>query len=424
MVSVSAVKSLPVNMNSPFGRLMPFPFGRQPPGEQHGTGSGVIVGADGIVLTNHHVIQGAKEIKVTLPDGVVVGADVLGSDAKSDLAVLRLKNPTKNLVPIPLGKSSELRLGEPVLAIGNPFGVGQTVTQGIVSAKGRADLGINANEDFIQTDAAINPGNSGGALVNMRGQLVGINTAILSRSGGSMGIGFAIPTDMAKPIMKSLIQKGHVDRGWLGVTIQDVDGELGKALGLGSKKGVLIAEVRSGSPADRAGLKRGDVVVKVGKTAVRTTGQLRNAVALAGAHKKAEVTVIRDGRMLSMRVTLGTAPDEAQVFTEPTASGSGSVSGSSSLDGLTLEPLDQQTREQLRVGDHVRGGLVVTSVEPGSAAARAGLRGGDVILEVDKKPISDLESFASAWKARGERTLLLVLRQGTTLFLVARRATP
>ena len=304
-----------------------------------------------------------------------------------------------------------------MLAIGNPFGVGQTVTQGIVSAKGRADLGITANEDFIQTDAAINPGNSGGALVDLKGQLVGINTAILSRTGGNVGIGFAIPSDMIKPIMDALISKGHVDRGWLGVGIQDVDSEMGEALHLGARGGVLVAEVQPGSPAERAGLKAGDVVTRVDATKVQTTGELRNAVALAGANKKTELTVVRDGKERTVAVTLGKAPDKGGRSAAPSSEQS---SASSSLDGVTLQPLDHEMRQRLRVPERVESGVVVTGVEPGSAAARTGLRPGDVILEVDRKPVDGLRSFEKLWKGAGDKKLLVVYRQGRTLFLVTR----
>jgi serine protease Do len=342
---------------------------------------------------------------------------VLGSDEKSDLAVLRVKGHTAGLTPLPFGRSSALRLGQTVLAIGNPFGVGQTVTQGIVSAKGRADLGITANEDFIQTDAAINPGNSGGALVDLKGQLVGINTAILSQTGGNVGIGFAIPSDMIKPIMEALISKGHVDRGWLGVGIQDVDSEMGEALHVGSRRGVLIAEVQPGSPAEHAGLKQGDVVVRVDATKVETTGELRNAVALAGADKKAELGIVRDGKERTISVALGKAPDREGQNAGP---GSDESPASSSLDGLSLLPLDRDTRQKLRVPEQIESGVVVTAVEPGSAAAKSGFQPGDVILEVDRRPVDGTRSFEKLWKSAGEKKLLVVYREGRTLFLVTR----
>ncbi len=281
-----------------FGRRMPAPHDQR----EQGLGSGVIVSKDGIVLTNNHVVDGADEIKVYTQDKREFTVKVLGTDPKSDLAVLKLQGDTSGLQPIQLGDSSRLRLGDVVLAIGDPFGVGETVTMGIVSAKGRANVGIADYEDFIQTDAAINPGNSGGALVDMEGNLVGINTAILSRSGGYQGIGFAIPTNMAKPIMESLMKTGHVVRGWLGVSIQDVDQDLAKALNLPSTKGVLISQVQPGSPAAKAGLVRGDVVTAVRGKPVGSTGELRNVVAEAGANVKVKVDILRNGKPQSIDV--------------------------------------------------------------------------------------------------------------------------
>ncbi len=237
------------------------PMGGQRELRQEGLGSGVVVGP-GVVVTNNHVVDGADEIRVTTKGKRELVAKVIGTDPKSDLAVLRVEGDTSQLVPIQFGDSSRLRLGDVVLAIGNPFGVGQTVTMGIVSAKGRADVGIEDYEDFIQTDAAINPGNSGGALVDMEGHVIGINTAILSRSGGSVGIGFAIPSNMAKPIVDSLVSQGRVDRGFLGVTIQDIDQDLAQAMGLQTTDGVLIADVQPDGPGAKAGIQRGDVILK------------------------------------------------------------------------------------------------------------------------------------------------------------------
>ena len=419
VVSVAATKVAPAS--GPRGGSLPFPFpfgfgGPQPPREAHGLGSGVIVSADGTILTNNHVVEGAQQIEVMLSNKRKVAAEVVGTDPQSDLAVLRLKEKVSDLVPIPIGLSSNLRLGEVVLAIGNPFGVGETVTMGIVSAKGRADVGITAYEDFIQTDAAINPGNSGGALVNMRGELVGINTAILSRSGGNMGIGFAIPTDMAKPISESLLKHGKVDRGYLGVSIQDVDQELAKAMQLPSAQGVLVSDVQANSPAAKGGLVRGDVVVRVDGKAVNTTGQLRNAIAAAGAGKKVKLDVLRDGKPRSISVTLGELPSEPGSRSRP-----GAPAGGSSLDGLSLRDLDGQLRGQLGVPDSVKGGVAVTNVQPGSAAEKAGLRPGDVLLEVDRQPVATVSNFRKLWAKSKGKTLLLVQRQGSTMFLVVQR---
>ena len=307
---------------------MPFPFFFGPGPEQQerreqGMGSGVIISSDGYVLTNNHVVSDAQEIKVTLYDRREFDAEVVGTDPKSDVAVIRIKAPPKDLRAISIGDSSRIRLGDVVLAIGNPFGVGQTVTMGIVSAKGRADVGIVDYEDFIQTDAAINPGNSGGALVNMEGQLIGINTAILSRSGGYQGIGFAIPTNMASPIMESLKKYGKVTRGWLGVSIQDVDQELSTAMKLPTSRGVLISDVQPGSPAQKAGLKRGDVVVKIEGRAVETTGNFRNAIALGGSGKKVKLELYRDGKLQTLDVSRSARCRKTRRWRGPSTGGGG-----------------------------------------------------------------------------------------------------
>ncbi|MBZ0232870.1 MAG: trypsin-like peptidase domain-containing protein [Deltaproteobacteria bacterium] len=274
-------------------------------------GSGVIVSEDGKILTNAHVVRNAEEILVTLHDGTEHEAKLLGTDPKSDLAVLKLERAKGNLRPLPFADSSRLRLGEVVLAVGNPFGVGQAVTMGIVSATGRASMGIVDYEDFIQTDAAINPGNSGGALVNLRGELVGINTAILSRTGGYQGIGFAIPTNMASPIMNALIADGKVNRGWLGVTLAPLDARAQAKFRVAT--GVLVAQVGTDTPAEKAGLSAGDVIVAVDGTEVRDVARLRNAVAIKGAGKTTTLDVRRDGKLERVKVTLGALPEQQKL---------------------------------------------------------------------------------------------------------------
>ncbi|HUQ08451.1 MAG TPA: Do family serine endopeptidase [Kofleriaceae bacterium] len=287
------------------------PFYQQPDDRKaQSLGSGVIVSEDGKILTNAHVVRNAESIVVTLHDGTEVEAKVLGSDPKADLAVIKLKDKASNLRPLVFADSSKLRLGEVVLAVGNPFGVGQAVTMGIVSATGRASMGIVDYEDFIQTDAAINPGNSGGALVNMRGELVGVNTAILSRSGGYQGIGFAIPTNMVRPIMDALIKDGKVNRGWLGVTLAPLDAKAQAKFGVA--RGVLVAEVGSNTPAEKAGLSAGDVIIALDGAEVRELGKLRNAVAIKGAGKTATLEVSRDGKRKELKVTLGALPEQPQ----------------------------------------------------------------------------------------------------------------
>ena len=274
-----------------------------------GLGSGVVVSRDGLVLTNNHVVKDADRILITLSNGRKYEAKVVGNDPKSDLAVIKLTKSPKGLRPIKIGDSAALRLGEFVLAIGNPFGLSGSVTMGIVSAKGRANVGIVDYEDFIQTDAAINPGNSGGALVNMRGELVGINTAILSRSGGYQGIGFAIPANMFKPIMKDLIKTGKVRRGWLGVSIEDVGPKIANSLGLKEARGVMIRAVQPGSPADEAGLVSGDVIFAIKGKEVNTSSRLRNLVALTGADKSTTFKIFRKGKTKVVKVKLGILPN-------------------------------------------------------------------------------------------------------------------
>jgi serine protease Do len=399
--------------------MFPFFFGPPQDRVEQGMGSGVIVSADGTILTNNHVVSDAKEIKVTTYDRKEYVAKVVGTDPKSDLAVIRIQGDVSGLRPIAFGDSSRLRLGDVVLAIGNPFGVGQTVTMGIVSAKGRADLGIVDYEDFIQTDAAINPGNSGGALVNMEGQLVGINTAILSRSGGYQGIGFAIPTNMAQPIMESLKKDGRVVRGWLGVGIQEVEPELAAALKLPVSSGVVLSDVRPGTPAAAAGLRRGDVVVKFDGRAVTSAGQFRNSVAATGARRKVLLDIFRDGKQQSVTVELGEMPSDQQSLGGP--SGSPSAPGSSVLDGITIESITPEHRRAFEISSDVTQGMVVTGIDPRSAAARAGLRPGDVLLEVNRTPVTTPKQLQDAYaKAKGN-VLLLVNRRGSTIFLVVRR---
>ena len=410
-ISSTRVRRLPQNAD-PFHRF----FGPDgPPGEfrQQGLGSGVVVAED-IIVTNHHVVADADEIKITTSDNRDLEAKLVGSDKKSDLAVLRVAGG--KLKPLSFGDSSRLRLGDVVLAIGNPFGVGQTVTMGIVSAKGRADVGIVDYEDFIQTDAAINPGNSGGALVDMEGRLVGINTAILSRSGGYQGIGFAIPSNMAKPILDSLRQRGRVVRGWLGVTIQDLDKDLAIAMGLPDTKGVLIADVHGAGPAAKAGLERGDVVLSIDGQIVDSTGRLRNVIAASGSKKTVRVELLRSGKKRSFDVALGEIPEEARSASAPSAGKT-----EPALEGARIEALTPAARARLRIDPKVKQGVVVADIERGSAAAGSGLRPGDVIVQVDKSPVTSPADFRAKFSAAKSRALLLVHRAGATIFVVVKK---
>ncbi len=399
-------------MNDPFFRRF-FGPGQNKDERQQGLGSGVVVG-EGLILTNNHVVEGASEIKIASLSKREYAVEVVGTDPKSDVAVLRVKGKSDGLIPVSFGDSSSLRLGDVVLAIGNPFGLGQTVTKGIVSAKGRADLGIVEFEDFIQTDAAINPGNSGGALVNARGQLVGINTAILSRSGGSVGIGFAIPSSMAKPIMDSLIAKGRVVRGYLGVLLQDVNRDLAEAMSLKTTAGVLISDVVGGGPADRAGIQRGDVIVEVNGKSVTSAGQLRNAVAASSAGSSASLMAIRKGERKQFSVKLDERPSDSAMSSQL---GKGQGAEAEAANGLRLQTLGQEEREQLNVPASVKGGVLVREVANGSNAQQAGLTAGDVIIEAAGRPVASAEELRKSLAGKG-KLALLVWRNGGTRFVV------
>lgn len=386
--------------------------------EQRGLGSGVIYSKDGLVLTNNHVIEEADEITVQTGDGTDYDAEVVGSDEKSDVAVLRLKGNVKDLVPIKLGDSTALRVGDVVLAIGNPFGFSQTVTMGIVSAKGRSETGIVDYADFIQTDAAINPGNSGGALVNMQGELVGINTAIISRTGGYQGIGFAIPSNMASQIATALVDHGRVVRGWLGIGIQDVDPDLASAMSLPTADGVLVSDVEPGGPADKGGLLRGDVILTVDGKKTNSSTQLRNLIAEAGANKKVDLAILRGGKPQNLAVLLGELKSD-----KPEVSRGGEAhERPETLQGLQLEPITPQLRARLELPSTLKGGIVVTGVAPGSPAQRAGIAPGDVVVELDKQPIANVQQFRDVYKKSGSKSaLLLIFREGRTRYVVLNR---
>ena len=389
---------------------------RPSPRMERSLGSGVIVSEDGIVVTNNHVVKNADRIRVALGKREFE-AKVVGTDPRSDLAVLRLKG-ARGLKPIRYGDSDRLRLGDTVLAIGNPFGVGQTVTMGIVSAKGRANVGIVDYEDFIQTDAAINPGNSGGALINMKGELVGINTAILSRSGGYQGIGFAIPANMVRPIIRSLLKKGRVVRGWLGVAIQDVNRDLKRALKLPTTDGVLISDVDRAGPARKAGLKRGDLLVRLNGKKVNSTGRLRNLVASAGVGARVSLDYYRGGKLRTVKVTLAELP--ARLGGDTGGGQPGKVAPAKAL-GLSVAPLDQRVRQRYNIPSRLKHGVVVTGVDPRGPTARAGLRPGDVILEANRGKIGSVRRFSQILRAAKGDILFLVYRQGSTLYMIVDR---
>jgi Do/DeqQ family serine protease len=413
---VRAAQQVPFSSDPFFREFFGDRFGespRAPDRRQNGLGSGVIVSQDGYILTNHHVVDGAQEISVELTDRRSFDAKVMGSDPPSDLAVLKIE--ATGLPTLPLGSSDGVRVGDVALAIGNPLGVGQTVTMGIISAKGRATgLGDGSFEDFLQTDAPINQGNSGGALVNTRGELIGINSQILTPTGGNIGIGFAIPASMARQVMDQLIETGEVRRGMLGVTVQGLTSDLASGLGLDRVEGALVSDVTPGSAADKGGIRRGDVILEVNGTQVADSNALRNTIARLAPGSTVTILAVRDGQERTLRATLGELPSPERVTTR----GGGERGGL----GLTVQPLTPDLAERL----DARGaeGLAVTAVQPGSRAEDAGLRAGDIILEVDRTPVRSAAALRDAVAKSSERpALVLVQRQGSRIFLTIGRAT-
>ena len=390
-----------------FRRFFNLPTNPKPMTEHvHAVGSGVIYdAAHGYILTNHHVIQDASKIQITLSDGRELPATLVASDEKTDVAVLKVNSTS--LTQLPIGRSKSLAVGDYVVAIGDPFGVGQAATFGIVSALGRNNLGIEGYEDFIQTDASINPGNSGGPLINLRGEVIGINTAIFSRTGGNIGIGFAIPINLVKELLPQLRGKGKVTRGYLGVLIQKVTPEIAESLGMEKASGALVANVSKDGPADKAGVKVGDVIVEFDGKEVKDSGELPILVARTAVDKKARLKVLRDKQEVTLTVAVGELKDEEVVATAPEK---GEL-------GLTVQRLTPQMAESL--GLEKSEGVVVTAVEPGSAADEAGIRRGDVILEVDRKTVRNLDEYkkAIAGARKGRGVLFLVRRGDNTLFL-------
>ncbi|HWD20419.1 MAG TPA: DegQ family serine endoprotease [Verrucomicrobiae bacterium] len=372
---------------------------------EHGVGSGVIVSKDGYILTNNHVVDDADQVKVILTDGREFTAKVVGKDSKSDIAVVKIN--AKDLPAIALANSSKTEIGDVVLAIGNPFGIGQSVTMGIVSATDRSAMGLDY-ENFIQTDAAINPGNSGGALVDTDGRLIGINTAIYSRSGGNQGVGFAIPTDLARSVMVSLIDYGKVTRGYLGVMIQDVNPSLAREFKLKDAKGALVGDVVPNGPADKAGLKSGDVVLEFDKTPVLDSRHLKLEVGAMAPGESVPLKVLRDGETKTFTVKLKELPGSEALA----KADSDAPDKSDTLQGVAVADLDQQAREQFNVPTHLKGGAVVTQVDPNSPAAEAGLKPGDVITEINRHPVKGADDAVQLTEHAKEKTTLLHVWSG------------
>lgn len=420
VVNISTVKTVkresfpmfrgPMDQEDPFQDFFERFFRDQIPKEyrQKSLGSGFVIDENGYILTNNHVVEKTDEIKVVLADSREYEAEIVGRDSKTDLALIKIK-ADKPLKPLPLGDSDAMNVGDWVLAIGNPFGLEWTVTAGIISAKYRR-IGMDSYANFIQTDASINPGNSGGPLLNIKGEVVGINSAIFSRTGGSIGIGFAVPVNLAKELLPQL-KEGKVVRGWLGVMIQQITPELREKLGLKDQKGALVADVTSGGPADKAGIERGDVVVSFDGKEVREMNELPMMVGSTSVGKDVEVEVIRKGRKKTIEVKLGRLDEESEP-SEP-------VETRTDL-GMTVEEITQDNARQFSLS--LEEGLVVVRVHSDSPAAEAGIRPGDVIVEIDQKVVRTLSEYQEAVSgyAKGETILFLVQRGGNTLYLTVK----
>ena len=427
VVTIRAQRRVSARQQSPFADnpLLEEFFGRQGRGRQQqpqrerrasALGSGVIVSAEGYVLTNHHVVEGADQIKVELIDGRTLDARIVGSDEPSDLAVLKVSAAV--LPTLRLGNSDEVQVGDIVLAVGNPLGIGQTVTTGIISAKGRqTGSGDGSFEDFLQTDAPINQGNSGGALVNMRGELIGINSQILSRSGGSIGIGFAIPSNMAGSVMGQLVESGAVHRGQLGVVVQKVTTDIANSLGLSEARGVIVSQVQPGSAAERAGVRQGDVITTLDGAPVNDPNAFRNRVAGVRPGTATQLGVVRDGRETQVRAVLGEFNLEKVKSEEEEEAAQAPARAETGKLGVVVEPLTAEAAGRLGLPAATQG-LVVAQVDESGPAADADIERGDVIVQVNRQAVRSAAELKAALERSGSRpALLLVNRRGTTVFL-------
>ena len=418
IVNISTTRTVKVSggsnpfLDDPFfRRFFEDKFGPQNQPKEHksaGLGSGVIVSSDGYIITNYHVVKEADEIKVLLSDKREFKGKVIGSDPKTEISIVKIE--ATNLPTVAWGNSDLLQVGEVVLAVGSPYGLNQTVTMGIVSALGRANVGIADYEDFIQTDAAINPGNSGGALVNVRGELVGINTAIFSTSGGYQGTGFAIPSNMVKSVMDSLLKTGKVVRGWFGVSIQQITPELAKQFKLKDENGALVGDVVENGPAEKAGLKRGDVIIEYDGKKINEPYVLRNMVANTPPNEEHKITILRDSKVLQLTVKIGELPADMQ---EQVVSGE----YQNALKGVSVQDMTPELAKKLRIPDRIKG-VIISDIDEESIANGI-LTQGDVIQEINRKKVADTKAYqevASKIKAE-EDVLLLVFRNGTSLFI-------
>ena len=427
VVNISTDKLVDTSANNPmmndpmFRRFFNMPdddVHNNPERMEHSVGSGIIISSDGYILTNNHVVGDATKIRVTFVGDKEYEAEIIGTDPPTDVALIKI--PAENLPFIQIGDSDRLRVGDQVMAIGNPFGVGQTVTLGIVSALGR-NIGLMDYSDLIQTDASINPGNSGGALVNMQGELVGMNAAMMSRSGGSQGIGFAIPTSMAMQIVESLKETGTVQRAYLGVLPQPVDQSMADYYGMDRPRGVLITQVNEDTPAERAGLKDGDIILSVDDREIRNPSMLRNVISLSEVGQEVDLAIIRDGKEKNVAVKLEKFPDPEQLAA---AGAPADPDEDTSLDGVTVREMTESMRTNIETLPEDMTGLLVTEVEQASNAAGEGLAVGDIILEVGKEPVATLKGYQKALDKNTDRPVFLRVykaRQGQSIYIAVPR---
>ena len=432
VVTVYSEKTIKMpQFRMPFGDSLPFQFffdqddnsprQRHPMPREHqfkqtGMGSGIVIDKDGHILTNFHVVDGTDEIKVKFADGATYDGIIVGTDSRSDLAVLKIKGQLPaDLVPATLGDSDALRVGEWVLAVGAPFNFEQTVTAGIISAKGRTQIDGDRDkyEDFLQTDASINPGNSGGPLVNLRGEVIGINTAIISSSGQNAGVGFAIPINMAQRVVRQLVKSGKVTRGYLGVVIQDLTPSLADQFKITGTKGAVVNQVSKDAPADKAGLKVGDVITRLNGKPVDDTRQLRNLVAGTDPGAKAELTVVRDGKERVLPITVGELADAGN---RTAAAAGGNGDEHTGRFGLAVEPLTDRQAHALGFDNET--GVLISSVENDSPAEEAGIHPGDLIVEVNRQRVANVDEFNAAMQKTGGKVLLLIKTKEASRFVV------
>ncbi len=376
-------------------------------------GSGIIFNEKGYIVTNNHVIKDAANIKVTLADKREFRCSVVGTDPATDIAVIKIDNLPKNLPTLKIGNSDAIRVGELVIAVGNPFGFSHTVTMGIVSAMGRQNVGLAEYEEYIQTDAAINPGNSGGALVNIKGELIGINTAIYSRSGGSLGIGFAIPSNMARQVVEEIVKNGTVVRGWLGVYIQDITKDIAQSFNYGKESGVLVSDVMKGSPAEKSAIKAGDIITKIDEREIVDVHHLRKLVAWKKPGTSVKVSIFREGKDLEIKMPVGTLPKREMAL----------IPALERFDdiGITVKNLTEELAYKWRIKE--QSGVVVMRMKDYSPAFNAGIRVGDLIREIERKPVADTRDYKSIMTEHSQRTRLLMLiqRAGVNKYVVVNR---